>query len=375
MNQEEEDRRKRESRAQAENDDEDLEKALKLSREEEELRKQRELSANANSLFDDTSTPQASQPTGFNQGYTQGSAVDFFANPIDQNQMQPQATTGYMGSMYTGFPQQSQQPTGFQNGYTNGFSMQPTAFDPFGQPQQQQMMTQMQQHLTQQPTSFNPYGQAMMQQQQQQQQQQEPAQPGSNNPFASTSSSNMQIPVGLQATPTGSNNPFAQSSSFNRPQTAQPMSNLASLPEQRAAQTFTPPPNPSFGQPPHLSSLGQPPQQPQRELSEHEAKLNALLSSGDGMDTFGNTGNLRIPAQHTAPGTFVNSAGANLNRLNADATGNNPFLKQQFTSMPQVSYNQVPAATGPAGGYGVANPFARQQQSNGQSGGGDLIQL
>ena len=104
------------------------------------------------------------------------------------------------------------------------------------------------------------------------------------------------------------------------------------------------------------------------------------------MDTFGNTGNLRIPAQHTAPGTFVNSAGAGLNKVTADATGNNPFLRQQFTGMPAVSYGQqMPAATGPVGvngfgGQGVNNPFAQhtpqQQQQQQQHGNqGDLIQF
>jgi len=113
------------------------------------------------------------------------------------------------------------------------------------------------------------------------------------------------------------------------------------------------------------------------------------------MDTFGNTGNLRIPAQHTAPGTFVNSAGAGLGRIHEQQTGNNPFLQNQYTGMPQTSYggsaggfggHQVPAATGPAGmsngfggGYGAqqqqsSNPFGqRPQQGQGQA--GDLIQF
>ena len=115
-------------------------------------------------------------------------------------------------------------------------------------------------------------------------------------------------------------------------------------------------------------------------MNEHEAKLNALLASGDGMDTFGNTGNLRIPAQHTAPGTFVNSSGAGLNKVTSDATGSNPFMRQQFTGMPQVQYGgqQMPVATGPAnmgmnGFGGQSNPFSRPQQNNQQ--GQDLIQF
>lgn len=127
------------------------------------------------------------------------------------------------------------------------------------------------------------------------------------------------------------------------------------------------------------------------------AKLNALLASGEGMDTFGNTGETRIPAQHTAPGTFINSAGVG-RRLNEQQTGNNPFLSNQYTGMPQTTYggnnsspfgagHQIPAATGPAGmangfggGYGAqqqqsSNPFGQRPQQGQQQGGGDLIQF
>ena len=128
----------------------------------------------------------------------------------------------------------------------------------------------------------------------------------------------------------------------------------------------------------------QSPIQQQKPQDPYQARLNSLLASGEGQDTFGNVGDLRIPAQHTAPGTFVNSAGSGLNQVTADATGNNPFLRQQFTGMPQVSYQQqqqqqMPAATGPAhmgmNGFGASqsNPFSRPQQSNNQ--GQDLIQF
>lgn len=112
------------------------------------------------------------------------------------------------------------------------------------------------------------------------------------------------------------------------------------------------------------------------------------------MDTFGNTGNLRIPAQHTAPGTFVNSAAHGLGRINEQATGapgNNPFLSNQFTGMPQTSYGgagqngfggrQVPAATGPAGAFGGSgagmgnNPFGQRQQGQQGGGQGNLIEF
>ncbi|UZP37376.1 hypothetical protein NXS19_005192 [Fusarium pseudograminearum] len=384
--QEEEDRKKRESRP---DDDDDLAKAIKLSEEEEERRRRELESSNAASLFDDDPTPsqQTSQPqyTGFNQGYQQGNPVDFFANPIEQNQPQP---TGYMNNAYTGY--QQPQPTGFQPNYNTGFGGQQTGmgFDPFGQQQQQQPQ---QQGFQPQPTGFNPYLQQQQQQQQQQPQQQSfssPAspgptlQPGSNNPWATNNNQQQS----LQPTPTGSNNPFAQ---LGRPQSARPnpMSSLGALPEQKSLNSFG---NQSQPQPqlqqqnsfPMQSQNSFPQSQPsfnapQKEMSEHETRLNTLLASGDGMDTFGNTGNLRIPAQHTAPGTFINSAGSGAARINAEATGNNPFLRQQFTGMPTVNYGaQMPAATGPAGMNGQTNnPFAHQQAPQQQQHNNDLIQF
>lgn len=388
--QEEEDRRKRESRNGVVDDDDDLAKAIKLSKEEEERRRRELEETNATSLFDIDEPAQQPQPTGYNQGYQQGSAVDFFANPIDQ---QPQPT-GYNAAAYTGY---QTQPTGYQNGYSNGFgtqptgfAQQPTGFDMYGQQQMQQPPMQ-QPSFQPQPTGYNPYAQQQMQSPVQQ----EPiAQAGSNNPWATNSPQSSALSA-MKPTPTGSNNPFAQQQSrqqtFNK---APSMSTLGSLPEQKTLSTFNQQPSfnqSSFGQSSSSPFAQQPTatqQQPQKEVSEHEARLNALLSSGDGMDTFGNTGNLRIPAQHTAPGTFVNSAGIGVNRLNAEQTGNNPFLRQQFTGMPQVSYQQqpqqqqLPAATGPAGmgmggfggGQGSSNPFgARPQQQ--QGGQGDLIQF
>ncbi|KAI0836324.1 ENTH-domain-containing protein [Hypoxylon sp. FL0890] len=376
--QEEEDRRKRESR-QGVDDDDDLAKAIKLSKEEEERRRRELEENNASSLFDDDPVQSAvPQPTGMNMGYQQGSNVDWLGNPIDQNQMMQPQPTGYMNNAYTGFPQ-----NGYSNGFNNGFNPQPTGmYDPYGQ--QQNTLQPPAQPFQMQPTGYNPY--ALQQQQQPQFQPQptaspEPAvQPGSNNPWASNGNQNQSA---LKPMPTGSNNPFA--TGFGRPQptkapTMPTLSSLQSLPEQKSLQAFT---QPQQQQQPQQqlqpqSSFNQT-QQPQKQLSEHEQRLNALLASGDGMDTFGNTGELRIPAQHTAPGTFVNSAGAGVNKLTAEATGNNPFLRQQFTGMPTVSYGaqQMPAATGPVGmnGYGGAsNPFAaRPQQNNNQ--GQDLIQF
>jgi epsin len=56
---------------------------IKLSKEEEELRKRELEESNAQSLFDDAPVPTAqAQPPGYNQGYQQQNAVDWFGNPI-----------------------------------------------------------------------------------------------------------------------------------------------------------------------------------------------------------------------------------------------------------------------------------------------------
>lgn len=376
--QEEEDRKKRQSR-NGEPDDDDLAKAIKLSKEEEELRRRELEDQNAASLFDDDPI-QTMQPTGFNQGYQQQTQVDWQGNPIDQSmQQQP---TGYIGNMYTGQQGFQNQPTGYQNGaFSNGFASQngyasPTGFDPYGQQQQQQQQQQMPQPPQQ--TGFNPYGQQNVFSPQPQPEQLIPV--NTNNPWATN---NQQQAQAIKPTPTGSNNPFA--SSIGRPQTTsaiQAKPTLATLQEQQTSSfNSTPAYNP-------INSFTPPP----KEQDPHTARLNALLSSGEGMDTFGNTGNLRIPAQHTAPGTFVNSAGAGLGRLTEQQTGTNPFLQTQYTGMPQTSYanssgafgtgRQMPAATGPAGmsngfggGYGAqsSNPFGQRPQQG--PGGQDLIQF
>lgn len=351
--QEEEDRKKREGRQTDDNDD-DLAKAIKLSQEEDERRRRELEESNATSLFDLEPTQATQpQPTGFNQGYQQGNQVDFFANPIDQSQLQMQPT---------GYVQNFQQPmqTGFQTGY-QGFGMQQTGMgmDPYAQQlQQQQQQQQQMQAFQPQPTGYNPYAQQAMQQQVQ------PSEPspqaGSNNPWAT----NQQQQQSMKPMATGSNNPFAQNQ-FQRPQQASHnTSSLAPIPEPKTLATFTQPQTqPNFAQQQNAAQAQQMQNMPRREMNEHESKLNALLATGDGLDTFGNSGELRIPAQHTAPGTFMNSAGSGVQRVTTDQTGSNPFLRQQFTGMPTVTYG---------GQQQNNNPFGAQQKPNQ---GQDLIQF
>jgi len=374
--------------------DDDLAKAIKLSKEEEELRRRELEESNAASLFDDTPAPNNQQPqyTGFNQGYQQQGAVDWFGNPVDQQpqQQQPQST-GYLNNAYS-------QPTGFQTqptGFQNGFQPQQTGFDQnqFQQQQQQPNYLQPQQTIQPQQTAFdnlnNPYAQPQngfgnQFQQQQPQQQGNAPQAGSHNPWATTTQASFDA---LKPMQTGSNNPFASARPQLQQQQTSPPS-LSSLAEQRTATQFNSQSslNPIANyQAPQQTTMPQKPQNPQHE------RLNALLASGEGMDTFGNTGDLRIPSQHTTPGTFVNSSGQGLNKLHSAQTGNNPFFSQQFTGGPNMQQqggfgqqNRIaPAQTGPAGPFGGSpfgqqnnNPFGAQQQHQGQhQAGGSLIDL
>lgn len=396
-----EEEEKRRARNSVGPDDDDLAKAIKLSKEEEELRRKELEESNASSLFDDTPAPSTQQPqyTGYNQGYQQQGAVDWFGNPVDQQAQQPQ-NTGYLNNAYS-------QPTGFQQqqtGFQNGFQPQQTGFDPsqYQQQQQQQQPNYFgQQGIQPQQTAFNnqsnPYAQQndfTNQFQQQQQQQLTSPQAGSHNPWAT---GQQQQPEPLKPAQTGSNNPFASSFNRTQPQPTGPPS-LNTLAEQKTATQFN---QPSYNPIANYQSPQGPPT-PQKDVNPQHARLNALLASGEGMDTFGNTGDLRIPAQHTAPGTFVNSSGQGLNKLHANQTGgNNPFFNQQFTGapqqqqpmqsgfMPQQQQNRImPAQTGPAGmnGFGGGagqfgqmsnNPFGAQQGHQGQhqGQGGSLIDL
>jgi len=370
---EEEERKKRDSQrlSTGREDDDDLAKAIRLSKEEEELRKRELENQNAASLFDDTPAPSQPQPTGYNQGYQQQPAVDWFGNPLQQQQPQ---TTGFLNNQYA-------QPTGYQNGF-GSFQQQPTGF-PSNTTGFDLAGTQpfLQQHNTIQPqqTAFqntNPYGGQQTNDIFGAQSPQPTMQAGTNNPWASGTSSTQT--ASLQPMPTGSNNPFAQKmqapiqtqSPFQRPPT-QP--SLGTLYESQPTTSFMQPsqPNPiaNFQTPqPQIQ------QRPQKEMDPQRARLNALLASGEGMDTFGNTGDLRIPAQHTAPGTFVNSAGQGMDRLRAAQTGTNPFFSAQATGYAQNQSQfgqQVPNQTGPAGGFGGShnqqgNPFgARPAQQSG----------
>lgn len=335
-----EDERKRRSAA-GETDD-DIAKAIKLSKEEEELRKSRLENENQNLLFDDTWDQPAQQPVQ-QPVYQQQQQVDLWGNPVDMNaQQQQQQSTGFLANVYS-------QPTGFlpqQTGYlqpqqtaTNGFN---SAF----------------------PTN-NPYMQAQPQLSLQTGFSGSPAQSTmSNNPYA------QQTPEALQPMPTGSNNPFAQISTPS-PQQSRPFfsPSLSTLSEQQQPQY------PSTLSPQNTFTQSTPSfPTPQKQQSAHQNKLDFLLSQGNpmGQDTFGNTGELRVPAHFQRTG-YVNSAGQGLRPSMTRVPSqqpNNPFFTGQQSGQVRPL---TQSSTGPA--YAQQSQFGQYGQQNQQGQTASLIDI
>ncbi|EJT44980.1 ENT1-like protein [Saccharomyces kudriavzevii IFO 1802] len=94
-----------------------------------------------------------------------------------------------------------------------------------------------------------------------------------------------------------------------------------------------------------------------QSMTDKYGKLNELLATGTGIDTFGNVGDSRVPAQHTKTGTFINSQGTGYRQVSNDPK-QNPFLNSQYTGLP--STNIVPTQTG----YGFGNQPQQQSQNN-----------
>ncbi|CDR87389.1 related to ENT2-clathrin binding protein, required for endocytosis [Sporisorium scitamineum] len=285
-------------RAEAKDEDE-LQRALALSKREEEDRIKALEEANKNALFDDSINLDGPN------AYTQNQQVDFFGNPLvdtlgSQNYgLQPQ---------YTSF-----------NPY---MQMQPTGYNPFLQNQLQQQELMQQQYMQQQQAEYQrqlELQQAAVQYQNMMTQQQQPLRP--------------------QQTSFGSNNPWLQSGQQQQQQQQQhnvPVGDLFS-------SAPTPPPAQPAPQPTPQPAAQPSPQQnrPTRAKVNDDGKyseLNRLLALGDGVDTFGNTGDMRMGpniahynqmrAQKTGMNFNANTAGGQQGGGAGGAGGdNNPFFK------------------------------------------------
>ncbi|SCU93607.1 LAMI_0E14972g1_1 [Lachancea mirantina] len=234
--------------------------------------------------------------------------------------------------------QRVQQPTGYMFAQPTQ-PAQPMYYDIFGNPisaeeylqfqqqqaqqaQQELAMQQYQQQMAEQ--QYLAQQQAFLQQQQQQQQfaqSQMPLPTGSNNPFALGNGANQNSTPVVPAAPA-------------RPPT-EPLRNEQAMLQQPLKQTRT----------------------GNQSISDKYSELNNLLASGTGIDTFGNTGDARVPAQHTKTGTFINSQGTGYKQVSNEPK-NNPFLGTQYTGLPSTSI--APAYTG----YGFGNQSSQPSQHN-----------
>ena len=222
---------------------------------------------------------------------------------------------------------------------------QPMYYDIFGNPItpeeyaqfQLQQQQQQQQQLQQQPMYYDVFGNpitpeelAQFQQQQQLQQQQQEQQY-----FASMQQQQQGMP----------NNPFAKSEQEPSSQKQDQLATTASSLQQQQQKQPEPLTQNRTGN---------------QSITDKYSRLNELLAAGTGIDTFGNEGEARIPAQHTKTGTFINSQGTGYRQVSNDPN-HNPFLNSQYTGLP--STNVVPTQTG----YGFGNQPQQQSQNNGSN--------
>lgn len=334
---EEEERRRKNQNPE---EDEDIRKAIMLSKEEEEQRRMEQEAAfqlpkqNENLIdFSQPSQPQVqyqvtAQPvyiTGQNGIY--GASTGMYQQPI---------STGYIQNMYAGMPQA--QYTGFQQPQQTGFQMNPQQTGVLQYPQPQLQLQQ------QQPLA--------------------PMKTGSNNPFAKLAS---------QSTSSFSNQPsleeIQRQQQLEEQQRQQQLLFQQQQEQQRQQQLYQ----------------QQQQQQQQQTLkpvstgrSQHMEELNTLLATGNGLDTFGNTGDVRIPAHHTRT-QFINSQGTGYQAQyngGAQPPTNNPFIGSQYTGMVNNTPIQ-PAFTG----YGFGNAqqsqqaYQNQQQQHTSSNNQSLIDI
>ncbi|KAG0175397.1 hypothetical protein DFQ30_008789 [Apophysomyces sp. BC1015] len=376
--------------------DTDLEKAIRISEQEasDKARKEREKleQENQNNLFGGTNA-QTSSFNPFPQNQTFDAAFNPYAQQQQQQQQQLQLqqqqqlpqNTGFSSMAFSDPVSANQQQLNYQN---TGFASNPyQQTNPY---QQQQLSTQFGQGLQAQMTgmpqqtqftgmapfqpstmtgmqqqpqfannapfqtsmvtgaSNNPFGQSMDQQHQQQQQQFGFAQHLSASPTVAHISSTA--------------GQSARSFSFPSPQMGQQqqqqqqqqhlspsLSFTATNSTATQSRSRTLPSSPSFTSTTITGTSSEP-----RQTDERYAHLNSLLASReDGMDTFGNTGNLRIPFGSGFANSLQPAAG---NKTSADLLniGNGNAATESPSSSFAEAFGQQPSR----------NPFGQTNQSS-----------
>ncbi|KAG9287948.1 hypothetical protein G9A89_017543 [Geosiphon pyriformis] len=300
----------------------ELEKAIQLSKDEEEKRKKATEAARqeSNLLQFDTGFNETQFGQQHQQQQQQQQQVDLFNEQLSNNQFSQFANSTPGQQQYDLFTLENQQNQQDFNSYNQtGFSTNPY--------QQQLLQLQLQQ---QQNNSFQ-------QQFLQQQQSASTTTVGSNNPFGPF---------------TGQQQSFGSNSAFGSTVGNQPTFNNDSLQLQSQQNAFTTPTfnlgfDSTFGNG-HQSSTGFQNQSNQQNQSlqqqtlkpqdEKHSKLNSLLAMrGDGLDTFGNTGDLRVPA-----GTGFSTAPLRSNSTSSIGSSAisqaNPFYKNELTNNLNAPY-------------------------------------
>lgn len=314
--------------------DQSLERAIQISLEEEEMRKKK------NNLLDLDDDPNPPDVYGFYQQQPQAEqnqiiGYDMFGNPVYAN-----------GPMATGY---------LQNAYQ----------DLAAQQQQQQALLQQQQQMYQQQLAAAQLAAA--------QQQQMMMQTGSNNPFAQQQQQQyLQQQQQQQQQLLLQQQQEAEEEARRREEELKRQQELLEE-QQRKLQE----------QQQRVQELQQQAQSPikstntaNQQMNDKYSELNHLLAQGTGLDTFGNTGDARLPAQFTKTGTFINSQGTGFKQV---SNMGNPFLDTQFTGMntgftvqpasgangaPNAASRIVPSETG----YGFGNQTGSSNNNGGNQG-------
>lgn len=317
------------SRSNEESDDPELQAALKLSMEEEEMRKRRNRE-NENLLdLNDEPQNQYIMATGYYQPQyiAAQQQYDMFGNPI-----QIPMETGFNPQYYQQQQAQAQAQAQYQQPQFTGFN--------YGQPQQ-----------LQQPQQPQPEQQTL-----------QPLKTGSNNPFALNSSSSQQNP---------------QSQSLLDLQYQQQQEQLkqqqAQLQQQQQQEQIKLQQQEQQLQQQQRLQLQQQQLQQQQQLKQQStssskyndsthSELNNLLAQGTGIDTFGNTGDTRIPHHYTKTQNFLGANGTGYRQTNS--TGN-PFLSNGTSYSSQQQQQPINAAYT---GYGFGNANTQAPKTNNNDG-------
>ncbi|WFD43095.1 hypothetical protein MPSI1_001748 [Malassezia psittaci] len=281
-------RRRQDERDQQSREDRELQQALEESRrmaEEEERRRK--------AAMKDDEDLQNSLRQSKEEEEKNSNLINLESNEQDNN--------GALQPQYTSF-----------NPY---MQFQPTGFNPFFQAQMQQQELLQQQYLAQQEyqrqlalqNAAQQYQYLMTQQQQQQPLMPQPTSFGSNNPWLNPSSTS------------------SQPTTLSEPEPAPPTR------QETETDTLI-----SFDTPAEPVAKPQATGPPRVKISNAHPELDRLLASGDGVDTFGNTGDMRLGHSYGA-----------FSQMRQQPTGQTANLTDSTFNSQKPDANRIASASNP----------------------------